>query len=85
MQRAVTTFNVHRVAEILNVSCERISTTLHFLSFSVKQVSQESQKLDLLKSLVISKGMDIKKIETNNLGTLSHYFFFMRKNEDQDL
>lgn len=36
VQRAVTSFNVHRVADIINLSCERISTTLHFLSFTVK-------------------------------------------------
>lgn len=29
--------------------------------------------------------MDVKKIETNSMGTLTHYFFFMRKNLDTDL
>ena len=35
--------------------------------------------------MVLHRGMDIKKIETNHLGTLSHYFFFMRKNPETEL
>lgn len=82
VQRVVMTFKVHRVAEVLNLSCERISTTLHFLSFSIRHPQDQS---DLLKSMILHSGMDIKKIETNHLGQLSHYFFFMRKNNETEL
>jgi len=85
VQRTTTTFNVQRVAEIINLSCERISTTLHFLSFTVKYPSIEDQKENLLKSMVIHCGMDIKKVETNQLGSLIHYFFFLRKNSETKL
>lgn len=35
--------------------------------------------------MVISQGMDIKKVETNQLGSLIHYFFFLRKNAETTL
>lgn len=80
--RSVISFNVQRIAQIENIICEKISTSLHFLSFSVKYASTEEQQISLLKSMALHHGLEIKKVETNHLGALSHFFFFLRKNPE---
>ena len=41
VQRVITCFNIQRVVEITNIKCERISKSLHFLSFSLKYPSSQ--------------------------------------------
>lgn len=47
----------------------------------MKYENTEEKKSEVLKSLIIDGGLEIKKVETNSFGvSMVQYYFFLRRN-----
>jgi hypothetical protein len=77
VSRAVNRFTVVRVAELEGVACERVSTRLHLLSFSMRRGGGGGAAVEWLAV----PGCAIEKTEAAHLATQTNYFFFVRRDD----